>query len=252
MRLMRFNQVAEYAPGKTLVVADALSRSPQRETEHSGDSHTDVECYVAAVVSSVPASPQKMDSIRAETAADEQLQEVIRSPHSSTGVSPAELLMGRQIRITLPTLAKNLQPKWPGRQRVQARDTIEKEKQTYYDNKRHGVRQLTPLQHGDHVLTELYNQKTWTTPAVVTSESTTQRSYIIETEKGALLRRNRRHLQVVPVSGSPEQENAKPHNDPPDIQVSPKHSSHSPRVDTDGLFHTRSGQLVKPVQRLEF
>jgi len=64
------------------------------------------------------------------------------SPHSSTGVSPVEHLMGRPIRTTLPTLAKNLQPKWPGRQWVQARDTIEKEKQTYYYNKRHVVRQL--------------------------------------------------------------------------------------------------------------
>lgn len=75
MWLMRFNQVAEYALGETLMVADALSGSPQRETEHSGDSHTDVKCYVAAVVSSVTASPQ---SIRAEMAADVQLQEVIR------------------------------------------------------------------------------------------------------------------------------------------------------------------------------
>ncbi|KAK5921824.1 hypothetical protein CgunFtcFv8_019149 [Champsocephalus gunnari] len=42
------------------------------------------------------------------------------SPHSSTGVSPAELLMGRKIRTTLPTLAKNLQPKWPSRHHIRA------------------------------------------------------------------------------------------------------------------------------------
>lgn len=33
--------------------------SPQRDTELSEDSHTDVERYIAAVVSSVPASPQR-------------------------------------------------------------------------------------------------------------------------------------------------------------------------------------------------
>lgn len=66
--------------------------------------------------------------------------------------------------------------------------------QEFYFNKPHSVRQLTPLQRGDHVLTRLDNQKAWTTPAVVAGESTTHRSYIIETEQGALYRRNRRHL----------------------------------------------------------
>ncbi|XP_034029739.1 uncharacterized protein LOC117513601 [Thalassophryne amazonica] len=39
-----------YAPGKALVEADVLSRSPQQEAEHHGDSHTDVECYIATVL----------------------------------------------------------------------------------------------------------------------------------------------------------------------------------------------------------
>lgn len=69
---------AEYAPGKTLVVANMLSRIPQQGMAHSGDSHTDVECYIAAVMSSILVSQTKMDGIQAETAADEQLQVVIR------------------------------------------------------------------------------------------------------------------------------------------------------------------------------
>lgn len=108
------------------------------------------------------------------------------SPQGSTDVSPAELLMGRRIRTTR-------QPKCLSRQHVRARDAVEKGKQAYYYNKRHGVRPLIPLQEGDHVLTRLDNQKTWTTPAVVTGESTTQRSYLIETEQGALFRQNHRH-----------------------------------------------------------
>jgi len=99
MRLMRFNPEAEYALGKTLIMADTLSRSPQRDMEHRQTSHTDVECYIAAVMSSIPASTKKMDSIRAETAADEQLHDVIRyieggwpehvaNTHTSVGTFP--------------------------------------------------------------------------------------------------------------------------------------------------------------------
>jgi hypothetical protein len=51
---MRFKSRAEYAPGKTVVV----------------------ECYVAAVINSIPATKTKMESIRVATAADDKLQTV--------------------------------------------------------------------------------------------------------------------------------------------------------------------------------
>ena len=41
MRLMRFNPTAEYAPGKTLVTADTLSRSPVGEPQERDYTHTD-------------------------------------------------------------------------------------------------------------------------------------------------------------------------------------------------------------------
>ncbi len=69
MWLMCFKPVATYAPGKTLVVADTLSRSPLSHAEDGRDTHSEVECYIAAVMDSVPATPQKMDNIRAATAA---------------------------------------------------------------------------------------------------------------------------------------------------------------------------------------
>ncbi|KAL6476464.1 hypothetical protein MHYP_G00149630 [Metynnis hypsauchen] len=63
MRLMRFNPTAEYAPGKTLVIADTLSRSPCKDTQSDNDTHRDVECYVASVIEGIPATNQKIDSI---------------------------------------------------------------------------------------------------------------------------------------------------------------------------------------------
>lgn len=78
MRLMRYKPVAVYVPGKTLLVADALSRSPQTYTKEETDTHSEVECYVASVVQGIPASPSRMESIKMVTAADSELQSVIK------------------------------------------------------------------------------------------------------------------------------------------------------------------------------
>lgn len=171
------------------------------------------------------------------------------SLHSSTGVSPAELLMGRKIQTTLPTLAKVLQQGWPNQQHVRAKDAVEKSKQAFHYNKRHGVKPLTPLQPGGPVLTRLDNQKTWSTSAEVAGESTTERSYVIVTEQGALYRQSHHHLQALPDVGSPVKPSTEPNT--PNTQVSPGCSSPGPKVTPNGLSQTRSGRIVKPVQRLD-
>ncbi len=53
MRLMRYGAKAEYAPGKTLVVADALSRSPVQTTS-SSLLIEDVKLHVEMVESNLP------------------------------------------------------------------------------------------------------------------------------------------------------------------------------------------------------
>ena len=75
---MRYKPVAEYVPGKTLVIADTLSRSPQTYTKETTDTHSDVACHVAAVMEGIPASPTKMDSLRKATSTDGELQTVIK------------------------------------------------------------------------------------------------------------------------------------------------------------------------------
>lgn len=67
------------------------------------------------------------------------------TPCATTGVSPAELLMGRKIRTTLLVLEKNLRPKWPNRKKVREKDAVEKAKHAFYYNRRHGARPLPPL-----------------------------------------------------------------------------------------------------------
>jgi hypothetical protein len=44
-------------------------------------------------------------------------------PLQATGASPAQLMLGRLIRSTLPTLEENLQPAWPDMQKVRQTDS---------------------------------------------------------------------------------------------------------------------------------
>lgn len=110
------------------------------------------------------------------------------TPCTTMGVSPAELLMGRKIRTTLPTLEKNLQLKWPNRKTAEQKDAGEKEKQAFYYNRRHGARPLTPLRPGDAVFTQLDQEKAWVAPAVISTESDTPRSYLINKGYNTVIR----------------------------------------------------------------
>ncbi|KAL1254336.1 hypothetical protein QQF64_016565 [Cirrhinus molitorella] len=120
------------------------------------------------------------------------------TPTSSTGVSLAELLMGRKIRTTLPTLPTNLKPKWPNKSSIKERDKAAKEKQAYYFNRRYGVKDLPVLKPGDSVLLKLDDEAKWKGPGTVLAESVTPRSYTVFSETEGEKRRNRRHLQLLP------------------------------------------------------
>lgn len=186
------------------------------------------------------------------------------TPCATTGVSPAELLMGRKIRTTLPTLEKNLQPKWPNRKTVKQKDAGEKAKQAFYYNRRHGARPLPPLRAGDTVLTKLDQEKAWVTPAVVSKECVTPRPYTINTSQGAVLRRNRRHLRA-DLSSQPAQDTLLSSAEStgvisqPGTVITPETVSsslkeltrhtHTP-AQTSGQYRTRAGRLCRPVNRL--
>ena len=115
------------------------------------------------------------------------------TPHSATGVSPAQALMGRQVRTRLPVLPKKLLPKVPDPETLRSKDQATKQKyKLYYDN-RHGVRNLKSLEPNQPVRVKLDNEKGWTKEGYVVQSDPSNRSYQVETDQGTF-RRNRKHL----------------------------------------------------------
>ena len=75
MRFLRFNAVAEYQPGKQLVVPDTLSRSPLTESE--SNTSEDVETYIDSVLDTKPMSDRRFDEIRTQTNSDPVLKSIL-------------------------------------------------------------------------------------------------------------------------------------------------------------------------------
>ena len=158
------------------------------------------------------------------------------TPVQSTGCSPSKLLMGRELRTTMPILPRNLSPQWPNMERVSNR--VESSQQVYkrqYD-RRHGVIPLPFLKVGDKV--RMSGTKQWSEPATVVKQLDTPRSYVVESSAGKMYRRNRRDLQALPsaeqsLGQSGTLANETTRDVPTDISPSSK-------------LHTRSGRLIKP------
>lgn len=108
------------------------------------------------------------------------------APLAGLDVSPAQLLMSRSLRTKLPALNQNLQP------RVQnARNELvfRQQKQKIYHDR--SSRPLPSLKEGDVV--RVQHNGAWTRGEVSQAHSS-PRSYIVNTEEGSALRRNRRDL----------------------------------------------------------
>ena len=79
------------------------------------------------------------------------LQSYRATPIPSIRYSPTQLMMGRQIRTSLPTITSQFVPRWPAPLDVARNDETAKATYTRDYNKRNGARELTELQPGDKV-----------------------------------------------------------------------------------------------------
>ncbi len=108
------------------------------------------------------------------------------TPLPSLEESPASLMMGKEIRISLPTLPVNLHPRKVDHQRLKVTDRTNKSKSKNTFNQKHP---------GDRV--KIRTKRRLSPVATVICKSETPRSYIINVN-GTKYRRNRRHIILLP------------------------------------------------------
>ena len=127
------------------------------------------------------------------------------TPFPWCGRSPAELLMGRQLRTDLPQSKSQLIPQWPYLKSFQQQEQKFKGQQEINYNERHRTRSLPPISNDEHVWVKTDSEQQ---SGTVMKPADTPRSYVVKTNSGPV-RRNRQHLTVIPegeLTTNPQQE----------------------------------------------
>ena len=144
------------------------------------------------------------------------------------GYSPAQLLMSRTLRTTLPVVREKRVPEVVDYQSLQARDENLKEHQKRNYDIRHRTKELPPVRAGDTV---------WITDRQTTGkvvEQTAPRSHTVETPHGRF-RRNRQHLVRL---SNPEME-PEPDNPPEPVVINSRET------------RSRNGRVPQPPDRFD-
>ncbi|XP_033127976.1 uncharacterized protein K02A2.6-like [Anneissia japonica] len=119
------------------------------------------------------------------------------TPIPSLGLSPSVLLMGREIRTTLPQLHVKLKPYTPNQKDIRVADKSYKRKGEVYYNSKYGARNLKELKPGDKE--KIKSKHGWGSTGRIVKCAGTPRSYIVEVN-GKMYRRNRRNILYAPHS----------------------------------------------------
>ena len=96
----------------------------------------------------------------------------------SNGYNPADILMGRKIRTTVPVVPSSLDPEWSHFQDARKAQCENKQRKKKAFNKRHRVVDLRPLKPGEHVWVKDMNRR----GTVKTHTTVPPRSYVVKTQ----------------------------------------------------------------------
>ena len=76
IRLQKYQPMVKYVPGKFLFIADTLSRAYLPAKGEQQELSEDIEVMVHSMVTEIPASPEKIEELKKETAKDEALSQL--------------------------------------------------------------------------------------------------------------------------------------------------------------------------------
>uniref|UniRef100_A0A8C7YYB2 Integrase catalytic domain-containing protein n=1 Tax=Oryzias sinensis TaxID=183150 RepID=A0A8C7YYB2_9TELE len=162
------------------------------------------------------------------------------------GYSPAQLLMGRQLKTTLPQQPVTLLPRWPNMKQFKTKQRQYKANQQRQYDRRHRVRPLTVLQTGQTVWLPREKKE-----GTVVQHATTPRSYIIDTDEGQI-RRNRTHVRPL---RSPERSELTVSTQQTGVEENAGRESSIPSNNTQDTvkpsYVTSSGRVSRPPKRLD-
>lgn len=184
-----------------------------------------------------------------ESASDFQsaLLEYRNSPISGTNVSPAELLMNRKLRTKLPIGAHKLKPRIPQDVRPSF-EKIQNNSKSYYDRT---ARPEQAFEKNERIYIQNTNNKEWER-GIILEKANTPRSYIVETDKGNVYRRNavslKKDKNCEERSAEKNQEESG-ESDQAEISGDDERLKQSDLENSERVCVTRSGRVIrKPIK----
>ena len=127
--------------------------------------------------------------------------------HSATKTSPSLALMGRMLKTRIPVMEDQLLPKSVNHQSIKIYDSDAKDRYKRDYDRRHNSRPLSPLSTGQSVLLKTDDERKWIQQGTIVKEDQGKRTYLVQTPAGNTLRRNRKHLQLLPDKFSSDESN---------------------------------------------
>ncbi|XP_064475339.1 uncharacterized protein K02A2.6-like [Ornithodoros turicata] len=157
-----------------------------------------------------------------------------RSTPLKNGYNPAELLMGRRLRTTLPVAEEMLLPKKVDHEAVKKVEKVLKQRQKQQYDRHYGIRPLSDLDEGQDVWVIDVQRR-----GCVKGPASTLRSYLMAAESGDL-RRNRSHL--IPLSHSSRDDQLAETTDLEGAQMHERICT----CENMSHMHTRNGLCITP------